>query len=87
MKLKCDFEIVDLGEEKVAVPVGEGADNLHGVVKLNKQGYEIFKGLQDGKDKSEIIKDMYKTYDTDIQTITNYVDEFMSELVSISIVG
>ena len=86
MKLKYNFEIVEMGEQKVAVPVGLDAENLHGVLKLNKQGYEIFKYLQEGKSKEEIVSAINVKYEDDRQTIEQYIDEFIQELINIEIV-
>ena len=35
MKLRYEFEIVDMGDEVCAVPVGDGAESFHGVLQLN----------------------------------------------------
>ena len=35
MKLRYDFEIVDMGDEICAVPVGDNAEEFHGVLQLN----------------------------------------------------
>ena len=35
MKLKYEFEIVDMGDEVCAVPVRDNADEFHGVLTLN----------------------------------------------------
>lgn len=86
MKLKYEFEIVDMGEEKVAVPVGKGAENLQGVLKLNKQGFEVFSQIQEGKTTNEIISSICEKYDDDIQTITSYVEGFISKLIKIEII-
>lgn len=85
MKLKYDFEVVDMGEEKIAVPVGNGANNLRGVIKLNDEGYEIFKLLLDGKNESEIISAICNKYDNDVETIRGYVECFIKELVKMQI--
>lgn len=86
MKIKYAFEIVDMGEEKIAVPVGKEAESLHGVIKLNKQGYEIFKQLLDGRTETEIINALNEKYDDDLQTIKMYYEEFINTLAEIKIV-
>ena len=41
MRLKYHFEFTDVENEIIAVPVGEGANDIHGVLKLNPTGKEI----------------------------------------------
>ena len=35
------LETVDMGDDLIAVPVGEGADQISGVLRLNTEGLEI----------------------------------------------
>ena len=45
MKLKYVFETVDMGDEYIAVPVGRNANQMRGILKLNKSGSEILECL------------------------------------------
>ena len=47
MKLKYDFEIMDMGEEYVAVPVGDAAEVIHGTIMLNEVSADIFRQLKE----------------------------------------
>ena len=35
MKLKYEFIITEIGDDMIAVPTGDGADQFHGTVRLN----------------------------------------------------
>ena len=41
MKLNYTFEFVDLDDEIIMVPIGANAEQVHGVLKVNKTGQEI----------------------------------------------
>ena len=41
MKLRYEFTMMDMGGEIAAVPVGEGAKQFHGMLKLNDMAAEI----------------------------------------------
>ncbi|MDO4467537.1 MAG: hypothetical protein Q4C49_11140 [Bacillota bacterium] len=41
MGLKCTFEIMELDDECVAVPILESADEIYGVIKLNDTNYRM----------------------------------------------
>lgn len=82
MKMKCTFEPVDMGSEIIAVPVGNGADQAHGVLKLNKTGLEIVDML--GKDTTieEIVSKLTSKYNNDADTIVKYVQDIVELLRS-----
>ena len=47
MRIKYTFEIMQLDDETVAVPVGENATDFCGVIKLNETAAFIFNHLQE----------------------------------------
>jgi hypothetical protein len=73
MKLKYRFEVVDVGEELIAVPVGEDAEKIHGVLKLNKAGKEIADLLQEDTTEEQIIAILSSRYNNDKNIIETYV--------------
>ena len=80
MKLKCDFEIMDIGEEFVSVPIGEGAKDCSGVFKLNKTGREIFELLKEDTSEEAIVDILTARYENDKETITDYVRQVIKTL-------
>ena len=75
MKLKCTFDFVDMGDEIIAVPIGPNSDEIGGVFKLNKEGMEILKLLNDGLSREEVIDHLSSTYDNKRTELENYVDK------------
>ncbi|QUA54026.1 PqqD family protein [Aristaeella lactis] len=81
MKFRYTFECMDMGDETIAVPVGDNANDLHGVVKLNKEGLEIFKLLQDNKTEEEIVSILANEYSNDKQQLTDYVHKTIQSMI------
>ena len=82
MKLKYQFEIVDMGDEYIAVPVGEDAEHLHGVLKLNDSGREIVAMLRSQNSVGDIVNRLTAKYDNDADSIEAYVRGFVEYLRS-----
>lgn len=84
--MRQKFEFVDMGDEIVAVPVGENAGEMRGVLKVNKEGKEILSLLEEKKDENTIIDTLSKKYDTDRAIISEYVLKFMKQIKDIGII-
>ncbi len=73
MKLKYTFEDVNMGEEIVSVPVGEGSKSIHGVLKMNTEGKEIMDLLKEETTEGKIIDYLTSKYENDRNEITAFV--------------
>ncbi len=62
MKLLYDFEIMDMGEEFVAVPVGEGAGKIHGMIRMNKEAAEMFQLVKDNRQPEDALEELLRRY-------------------------
>ena len=80
MRLKSDFEFVDLGDEIIAVPIGKGAEEIRGVLKMNAEGMEIFDLLKKGNTDEQIIDILASKYENDRDTISGYVHAVLRKL-------
>ena len=80
MKLKYVFEIVELGDEVVAVPVGADANRVRSVLKLNKAGKEIIEMLKVETTTEDIINTLQAKYENDRASLEEYVVGFISTL-------
>ena len=81
MKLRVSFEIVDMGNESVAVPVGPGADQIHGVVKLNSEGREILELLKKDITENEIIDVLSSKYENNRDDLADSVHKVVRILI------
>ena len=73
MKLKYTFDSVDMGEEIIAVPVGEGSIPVHGVLKLNKEGCEILDLLKTDTTEEQIVSALTAKYENERDQLAGYV--------------
>ena len=86
MKLKYEFEIVDMGDEFVAVPVGKKANQLGGVLKLNKTGVEILDCLSKDITEDGLISFLSDKYDNSIESIENIVHDTIKEFRKLELI-
>ena len=80
MKLRYVFENVDMGNEIISVPVGDGANNVHGVNKLNKEGKEILELLKEDITEQQIVKKLTEKYENDSATLEKWVSNVIKTL-------
>lgn len=81
MKLKDGFVLTDVGETKIAVPIGERAKEFNGIVRLNDTGSFIWNCLADGLEAEEIANRLVEEYDgVDYDTALSYTEELISKL-------
>ncbi|MBR0463696.1 MAG: PqqD family protein [Clostridia bacterium] len=80
MKLKYSFETVDMGEEIISVPVGEGVEKIHGILKHNKEGQEILEQLEEDTTEEQIVDVLASKYENDRETLAAYVHRTVETL-------
>lgn len=78
MKLKDNYTLMELGGEYVAVPVGDAAETLRGVIRLNETGREVWLGLADALTAEEIAARLTEQYevsaDDALRDVKNQID-------------
>jgi len=80
MKLKYTFETVELGEEVIAVPVGQGASKIKGVLKLNREAKEIFEHLKSDTNEEQIVDALVLKYENSRDVLLKYVQNMIETL-------
>ena len=80
MKLKYTFESVDMGDEIISVPVGEGALKVQGVLKLNAEGREILDMLKADTTEKQIVDALEAKYENDRAMLVRYVGDALRSL-------
>ena len=86
LKLKYNFETVELDDRMVAVAVGDGASEFRSVIKLNDTAAEIFEMLKYDTTEEAIIAALKEHYGDDPE-IPGYVHEFISGLKAEGVLG
>ena len=80
MKLKYQFEFMEMDDKIVAVPIGEGADDFHGVIKLNDSAAAIFELLTQDTTAEAVVDALAQKYDTPRAELTAFVTKYITEL-------
>ena len=85
MKIKKGFVIQEVAGQWVAVATGSAAKDFSGIVKLNATAAHVWKGLEQGQTREQIIASMVEAYDIDEQTAGEDVDALCQQLVQAGI--
>ena len=80
MRLKYEFEVVDLADDMLAVPVGENSQDVHGILKVNKEGAELLELLQTETSIKEIVDILSEKYENNREDLLEYVEGFAEQL-------
>ncbi len=86
MHLKCDFEVMELNEEKIAVPVGENAAAFNGVIKLNDTAVSILNLLKKETSAEAIVDALLAEYDADRDTVEKDVEKYIVEFTNAGVI-
>ena len=82
MNLKQTFTLVEIAGEYMAVPT-DGSDDFKGIVRLNTSGAEVFRGLQNGLDKDQLVERLMSEYEElDSDTAKKAVEIVTSSLMA-----
>lgn len=80
MKLTCEFILREVAGESILVPVGNTALRFNGIITLEPVGTRIWKGLEAGKSREEILAQILEEFDVDHQTASDDLDAFLEQL-------
>lgn len=83
MKLKYSFETVEMGEKIIIVPVGEGATQIQGILRLNKEGLEVLNLIKTHTSREQIISTLADKYENDREQLAEYVKDVETILADI----
>ncbi len=71
---------MEIEDQQMAVPVGDNADKLHGILKLNKSAAEIIELLKEDTTEDEIAAKLLEKYDDTEENLKKSVHEYILEL-------
>ena len=80
MKLKGEFLIREVTGEIFAIPIGKTALHFNGIICLNAVSKLIWKELQAGETKENILKRMLEVYEVSHEEAASDLEEFLSRL-------
>ena len=80
MKLKYDLEMLEVVDDKIAIPVSQSQDSFHGILRINEVTSDILKLLKDDTTEDAVIDAMLQEYDASREEIAESVHRVIGQL-------
>ena len=80
MRLRYTFDILELDDSFIAVPVGKSAEEFSGVLKLNSSAKKILDLLDTDITEEKICESLCKEYPGQEECIKQYIIDVISKL-------
>lgn len=80
MRIVPGFIVREIAGETVAIPTGESAHRLSGLVALNGSGKFLFEQLQKEQTEESLVQAMLETYEVSAEVAEEDVAEFIKLL-------
>lgn len=86
MRVNPNFELVNVADDYMLVPVGEEMEHFSGTVVLNEVSSFIFECLKKNQTEEDIIKSLMDEYEVDFNTARTDVHEALSKMKKLGII-
>lgn len=80
MKIRDGFVLREVAGNHVVVAVGNGVKTFNGMIQLNETGALLWKELEKGAEKEQLVDAMMKEYNVEKSVAECDVDEFIESL-------
>ena len=80
MKIRDEYEYVDMGFASLLVPVGDEAIRRKRVIVMNDESSCLIKALQEERSVNELAVIMMQEYDVDLNTVKRDIHEHLKKL-------
>ena len=82
MKLRYNFEYIEMDDELVGVPIGENAEKFHGMIKINDISKEMLEILKDCSSPEEALDKLHAKFpEEDKKELGQYLCDFLNLLI------
>ena len=85
MKLKPDFQIVQMANDYMLVPTGDQIDSFNGTVILNEVSAFILNQLKEDLEKEDLVERIVMEFDVESATAREDVDAAVEKMKQIGI--
>ncbi len=82
MKIKSCYKLRSVAGENMVVSVGNDPDAFKGVIMLNDTGAFLWKMVETGCERDNMIKALLAEYDIDEETAAKAADSFISDITN-----
>lgn len=80
MKIKSGFMLREIAEQWIVVPLGERTVEFSAIISLSETGAFIWKLLENGSSKDELIKAVIEEYEVEAVEAETDVMEYLARL-------
>lgn len=80
MKIKDGYIIREVAGSSIVVPIGDEQMSFGGIMTLNPVGAFIWKLLENGATKEELVDAVLNEYEIDRDTASNDIDKYIAKL-------
>ena len=80
MKIKGEYVMREVMGETLLIPVGETALAFNGMITLDPVSALIWKGVEAGQSKSDILTAMLDTFDVEEAVASADLDDFLAQM-------
>ncbi len=80
MKIKDGYILRQVAGNSIVIAVGDEAINFNGIITINTAGTFLWRLLEKGATKEELLDAILKEYDIDAETAKKDIDEFIEKL-------
>lgn len=80
MKIKEDFLLRQVADTWVVLPLGSALVSMDGMLNLNESGALLWKTLERGADREQLVDALLAEYAVDRKTAAEDVNEFIEKL-------
>lgn len=87
MYLNPDFEIIQMADEYMAVPIGQKADEFHGVIVLSEPAFILLSNMREPKTKEELVALITEEYDVDAATAEADINSILDTLLETGMIN
>ena len=85
MKLKPDFQIVQMANDYMLVPTGDQIDSFNGTVILNEVSAFMLNQLKEDLEKEDLVERLVREFDVESATAREDVDAAVEKMKQIGI--
>jgi hypothetical protein len=80
MRIAKGFNLMNIAEQNIIVPVGVKNINFNKMISLNNSGALLWRQLQEDKTEKELLRAMLEEYDIDEASASRDIKNFICKL-------
>jgi len=80
MKITGEFILREIAGDTILVPAGQTALHFNGMITLEPVGALIWKDIESGKNREEILTHILDTFEVETQVAAEDLDAFLQQL-------